>query len=197
MYCTTCMIKSAGTRANDSCGLHVHLGIRDRFPEEDHVPILRQFYKNYLELEERLDERLRGDVYYAKGLSRAWTDKSISKEEFMEKLDAATTVDELMAVTQPDGSRYWKVNMYSFAKHGTLEVRHHQGTVEPQEILGWMRLLDEVMALSVHQVEKQKGKETAPEGGEVSAQRRLESALRYFHESHGHAPVAAAHEGRA
>tara|TARA_Y100000593_G_scaffold34043_1_gene66839 strand:+ start:2730 stop:3845 length:1116 start_codon:yes stop_codon:yes gene_type:complete len=36
--------------------------------------------------------------------------------------------------------RYCKINLASFWKHGTLEFRHHSGTVEHEKILNWIEL---------------------------------------------------------
>ena len=37
-------------------------------------------------------------------------------------------------------ARYKKLNLMSFWQHGTVEFRHHQGTVEAQKAENWVRM---------------------------------------------------------
>ena len=37
-------------------------------------------------------------------------------------------------------NRFRKLNLTSFWRHGTVEFRHHQGTVEPQKAEFWVKL---------------------------------------------------------
>lgn len=39
------------------------------------------------------------------------------------------------------GSRYFKVNLMSFQRHGTIEFRQHSGTVNATKIANWVRFL--------------------------------------------------------
>jgi hypothetical protein len=36
-------------------------------------------------------------------------------------------------------SRYRKVNIASFNRHGTIEFRQHEGTMDPDRILNWVQ----------------------------------------------------------
>ncbi len=40
-----------------------------------------------------------------------------------------------------DGERYWKVNLQAYIDHGTLEFRHHNGSINPKTITNWIRFI--------------------------------------------------------
>lgn len=50
----------------------------------------------------------------------------------------ATTINEMANIM---GSRYFKVNLMSFQRHGTIEFRQHSGTVNATKIANWVRFL--------------------------------------------------------
>jgi hypothetical protein len=56
------------------------------------------------------------------------------------------------------GERYYALNMHSFFHRGTVEARHHHGTVKADKIIGWARvwigLLDAAAKLSDARLEK-------------------------------------------
>ena len=60
--------------------------------------------------------------------------------------DVASSVESFAAVrTRQDldnllGSRYFKVNHQSLYRHGTLEFRHHSGTIEAAKIVNWVKI---------------------------------------------------------
>ena len=39
-----------------------------------------------------------------------------------------------------DNERYCKINIVAFRKHGTIEFRHHSGTVDPKKVSAWVEL---------------------------------------------------------
>lgn len=54
------------------------------------------------------------------------------------RLMRATTINEMANIM---GSRYFKVNLMSFQRHGTIEFRQHSGTVNATKIANWVRFL--------------------------------------------------------
>lgn len=38
---------------------------------------------------------------------------------------------------QPNSMRYYKVNFMAIPKHGTLEFRQHEGSIDPKAICAW------------------------------------------------------------
>jgi hypothetical protein len=51
----------------------------------------------------------------------------------------ATTMRELV---DAQGDRYYKVNLQSYYRHGTVEFRQHSGTLNAPKAVNWVRLLD-------------------------------------------------------
>jgi hypothetical protein len=59
-------------------------------------------------------------------------------EAMFDKIDACKDMNKLGELYP---CRYRKLNVQSYFRHRTLEVRHHSGTVEPTKITNWIRLM--------------------------------------------------------
>ena len=53
-----------------------------------------------------------------------------------------TTVEQL---TRIFSTRYLKVNVEAYMRHGTLEFRQHGATVDPQKVLYWIKFVTRIM----------------------------------------------------
>jgi hypothetical protein len=117
----------AGATVNSSCGLHVHVGASD-LP----VPAMRKLAAMYMENENVIDSllpqsrRASNNVYCA----------SIATNTNVERLQRATNATQI-AQAIANGGRYVKLNFSSFWRHGTVEFRHHSGTVDAAKINKW------------------------------------------------------------
>jgi hypothetical protein len=58
-----------------------------------------------------------------------------------------------------EGNRYLVVNPQSYAKHSTMEVRVHEGTVDAKSIINWVKFLDAI-ASSTNEIPVNKFKTT-------------------------------------
>ncbi|MGI4871453.1 MAG: amidoligase family protein [Janthinobacterium lividum] len=135
-------LKICGAQVNNSCGLHVHFGARDLRIEH-----LRQVVRNYLVLEPTIDQLMpsarRGNANtYCLGLLRGRTQAEAERQ-----LLAATTADELTTAANGN-SRYFKVNMQSFRRHGTVEFRQHSGSTDYEKISFWVKFLHNLIDYS-------------------------------------------------
>lgn len=109
------------SRVNDSCGLHVHLDMRNRNVETAYSRLI----DNMDTLIESVDEaRLDNDFC-----------KINTKKSFREHTN--------------NGDRYWAVNTQAYDRHKTLEIRLHEGTLKPNKIKNWIKLL-------IHSVDTEK-----------------------------------------
>lgn len=135
-------LRLTGARVNRSCGLHVHFGARDMS-----IQHLRQVVRNYLVLEASIDSLMptsrRGDnnAYCAsllRGRSRQHAEGAI--------LAAATTED--LSAAANGGSRYHKVNLQSFFRHGTIEFRQHSASTDFEKISFWVKFLNNLIDFS-------------------------------------------------
>jgi hypothetical protein len=112
-------------RTDTRCGTHVHMDMRNRN--------VKQVYKNLF----------KSQAFMRKFLTAARKRNSYCKKNEKDNFD-----DQLKI-----GDRYQGLNCQSFKQHGTLEVRMHQGTLNPDELIPWIKLLikmvnhvDEVVA---------------------------------------------------
>lgn len=106
---------------NKSCGLHVHLDMRNR----DH----RLMFKRLLNVQKLLRE--------SQSTSRLVSTycKEVTETDFESAKDR--------------GERYSVINTVSFDRHGTLEVRVHDGTVNTKDITNWCMFLTGVLNTNI------------------------------------------------
>lgn len=109
----------AGGYVNDSCGLHVHVNANfvrrwnpsraNRFFEH-----LRNLYRQYeASFDSRMNESRRNNNNHYCHSMREWFNGT--------------------------NSRYFKLNTTAFRQHGTIEFRHHHGTLNAEEIIEWVK----------------------------------------------------------
>jgi hypothetical protein len=132
-------LRTAGAYTNDSCGVHVHLEADDL-----NVDQIGQFVRSYLNNHDFIDWLVTpnrrqlddgNDDYYAIRLD----------EECVTTVERARTKTDMY-----DGDRYRTVNVNSYSKFGTIELRQYQGTLSYAETEAWLRfcqgLMDAVVA---------------------------------------------------
>ena len=127
----TIALGKAGAKVNTSCGFHVHFGAQDLS-----IDNFKTLAKNHINLEAAFDalvpeSRRANKNTYCKSLV---TDGR-SKSDVIAKINACNTISEM---TRLFHSRYVKLNFQSFVRQGTVEVRHHSGTVTYSKIKNWV-----------------------------------------------------------
>lgn len=123
-----------GARINTTCGLHVHIGARNE---------QLGFFKNLITLYERfqgvIDTTLpvsRRDNTYCRPISILPAHLTSARSV----ADVARAISQTPDASR-DGTRYKKLNLKSFWAHGTVEFRHHSGTVEATKVIEWVKLV--------------------------------------------------------
>ena len=127
-------VNNTGASINRTCGLHVHVGVSDWGIKQ-----FRNLYKRYSKFETAIDSvlpasrRLSNNGYcnstvmaFGQTLGQAF-----------EKINSCKTAREL---SNQIGTRYTKLNIQSFWKHGTVEFRHHSGSTENEKISNWLKV---------------------------------------------------------
>ena len=160
-------VAGLGCTANRTCGFHVHLGVQSGAVP---LATLRNFACMYAKWEHVLDmlqprSRRASSNTYCKsmlyhhgfnasesGLARrietggAEAVRTIEAERVMainaamERIRNANTVSELAQVINR-GDRYHKLNLQSYSRYGTIEVRHHGGTMNADKVCHWVTML--------------------------------------------------------
>ena len=132
---TVCDVLAAlNVHVNKSCGLHVHHDAQDLT-----LDAWKNLCKYYLKYEAALDsilpESRRGNN---NTFCRSLLNYSTVAERFAQ-IDEARSLEGLARIVCGD-DRYYKLNMMAFWRHGTVEVRHHSGTIEYEKIAAWVSL---------------------------------------------------------
>lgn len=127
------VLTDKGCTVRRNCGLHVHIGVRSQ-----PVSFFRNLAKLYRRYEATIDSVLsptRRGAYGGGGYCRSASHLTEAA------LDGATTLPALLHVLAPRGQadRYYKLNFMSYYRHGTVEFRHHQGTVEAVKTENWIK----------------------------------------------------------
>lgn len=133
------VLQAAGCKINKTCGFHVHVGARSHG-----VSFFRNLVKLYAAAEPTIDSFLAPS-------RRGHANRYCMPVRFNEAdLDLAQSVDEVAAAVgqgaqrqggQTTRLRHRKLNLAAFWRHGTVEFRHHQGTVDGRKAGHWVRLV--------------------------------------------------------
>lgn len=121
-------LDDAGASVNVSCGLHVHFDAAD-LSAADIKAIVRRYAAHEAEIDAFMPRSRRGNAnQYCRSLAGLMNDR----------FECARTIQELIS---HQGSRYFKVNLQSFQRHGTIEFRQHSGTINASKVVNWVRFL--------------------------------------------------------
>lgn len=108
------VITDLGHGADHRCGTHVHFDMRNR----DHKLVYENLFKTQGFLRKFITRKRKVDRQYC-------------------AMNKAETFDKQLSL----GNRYHALNVESYAKFRTIEVRMHQGTLNPTELVPWIKLL--------------------------------------------------------
>jgi len=128
-------LSDCGALVNQSTGLHVHFGASGLTLQQ-----WKNLLINYHGLESIIDQMMqqtRRNNQYAASL------RGISN--FTSKVQAASSFRDLRNIL---GTRYRKVNLESYDRHGTVEFRQHAGNVEIDSVINWVLFLHYLIEVS-------------------------------------------------
>ena len=127
------ILSQCNAKVNKSCGMHVHFDARNLSLND-----WKNLYKNYATIETQIDAIMpasRRGNQYCKSLKNGFG----SLASLFEKIDAASSIQSI-ARNVANNDRYFKMNVQSFLRHGTVEFRQHSGTVEFEKMNNWIRI---------------------------------------------------------
>ena len=126
------LLNRLGAFADRACGLHVHHGARDLSLDS-----WKSLYRLYIRFEGVFDTVVpasrRGNV---NSMCHALTAYG-SEATVLARVDAAYDLHGLRTAIS---SRFVKLNVQSYWRHGTVEFRHFGGTTDFTKILNWVSL---------------------------------------------------------
>lgn len=109
------ILATAGCVVNSSCGLHVHHEVADY--KAKNLERIVCFYR-----------RAQDSIDMIMPVSRRGNSNHYCQP----------VAENTESVTRQYGSRYYKLNIQSYYKYGTVEFRHHSGTVDAEKIIAWV-----------------------------------------------------------
>lgn len=150
------VLKSLGCKVNDTTGTHVHLEASDMTREQ-----MVRYFQVWQALETKMDSMVdqfrRGDLNeYCHTLRGVDFSRATNLSDIITALKERRAIVNGSPVDEADYDyyvtemRYHKLNPVSFLSYGTLEVRHHEGTLQANKILNYARYQMQVMVYSMH-----------------------------------------------
>ena len=163
-------LDDAGGRVDRQTGIHVHFDASDLTAE--HVKKMMQRYAKY---EQQIDAFMPES---RRGNNNRYT-KSIKQIVDSTRFNDATTINQMANAM---GGRYFKVNLQSYARQGTVEFRQHGGSLNGRKIENWVRLLAEFIIASGQEPQAETGAEvielnSLPRKAKIIAEMMQEGAL--------------------
>jgi len=139
----TSILANRGWYVNKSCGLHVHIDARD----------LRARQLAYILAVAKLCEPVLYKVMPPSRGNTRWAKRiPMSTEEILRIHDEEDFIDAWYrshgthpSMEKYNDSRYCGVNMHSRVIHGSIEFRHHSGTLNPEKIINWIEICQSIV----------------------------------------------------
>jgi hypothetical protein len=120
-------IKEAGGSVSTSCGLHVHLGVRD-LTKEQRAELVGRWYAN-----ETMIKHFVSRSRWSNSYCRSVASQEVAKWQRL--------ILEGRDPEKHEVNRTSSLNITPFKKAGTYEVRLHQGTLNSKKITAWVKFL--------------------------------------------------------
>lgn len=127
-------LQNAGCRVNSHCGFHVHHGIQHLSQKQ-----IRNIYLLAIKWERVVDRlvapsRRGNENEYARSISH----NAKTLREVQSCMDILTKRSFQNFRLNVVPGRFYKVNPESFSRHGTIEFRQHQGTLDFDKMRFWI-----------------------------------------------------------
>jgi len=125
-------LNEAGASVNRSCGFHVHVDARGA--ELGTIKnIVKFFYKFEPQFDKVVSDSRRNNRFCQS-----------NRVYFRDTNDCFNQVDQCRTIYELRGlfrwNRYHKLNLESLERHGTVEFRQHQGTIDADKMIAWVKL---------------------------------------------------------
>lgn len=140
------LIDDWGCRVNRGCGHHVHVGVRDRFAGQ--IGFFKELLKTYAKFAPVLDQLVAPS-------RRTGQNSYCYAVRYTPEMDRATSLDQLARLA--GAGHFTNPNFYdAFTRHGTVEFRQHQGTVNGEKSANWIRLCLRLVAHAAKNTEPER-----------------------------------------
>jgi hypothetical protein len=167
------LLKANGVKVNSTCGLHVHVNSKDKTKEK-----ILNVFNRYSRFETHIDKWMKAsrrknknrycfstngkDVYSDISLDDIVDLDNEKQQDIVKKVTSLYNVLVKKRVSNPEDKkiqknlvdcyfnidRHCKINLSSYYDHGTVEFRHHHGSIDHMEITNWIRFCVEFFEAS-------------------------------------------------
>lgn len=134
-------LRDAGAQVDSTCGLHVHHEVTDLTPSS-----LAAFITAYIDNQSVIDYFVAPSRRASRG--NRWC-SGISGYEKDEILRRVAQVNSHGRDVLGRFDRYRTLNVTSYPKYGTIEIRQHQGSLAGRKAVGWIKFGQALIAAAV------------------------------------------------
>lgn len=120
------LVNAAGCDVDKTCGIHVHVEANDLTARE-----IANVFNRYRKHEEEIDRAMPAS---RRGSSNRFCKSIRTLPELAVHATAQQTAQQVT-------DRYYKVNLTSYVKYGTIEFRQHSGSLNAAKITTWIRFV--------------------------------------------------------
>ncbi len=128
------LLREAGAEVNRSCGLHVHIDLRETMTKCHASNLFNTLVKRYADNEEQIDNL----VPRSRRGNRNSFCNSMTNMDLENNLGESVTVNDQIIENLNYLNRYRKINISSFPRHGTVEFRHFGATLNGTKTVAWI-----------------------------------------------------------
>ena len=133
------LLVANGAKVNNSCGFHVHVDARPLNAKQ-----VELIYRRYAAYERAID------LFHPVDRRDSTNNYCLSIKPIVAMMNEDNIVLKTKKeVTQLGLDKYYKLNLISISKYGSLEFRQHKGTLDFNEIQHWIRFCQEFMEASL------------------------------------------------
>lgn len=130
----TKVLRDLGLKPDRSCGFHAHFEIRDL--TVDQIKSVVRGWRNQQTLVDGLvspSRRTPMNAYYCRPLGSG-------DMAAIERCQTLSDMQTVFGTRHYVDERYRTMNLASYGRYGTVEIRQHQGTCDAEKILTWLDL---------------------------------------------------------
>lgn len=136
------LLERNNAKVNNTCGFHVHIDAKDLSLQQ-----IESIYKRYAFYEKAID------LFHPKHRRGNNNNYCLSIRPIIEMMDEMNfTIKEIMEYSLND--KYYKLNILSLSKLGSIEFRQHKGTINFDEIRHWILFCQDFINASLIKTER-------------------------------------------
>lgn len=128
-------LSKCGAMVNSSCGLHVHLDMRNRKLED----CVKRLLTEQTVLNKMIPYDRRQSRYcFPLRKEEVW---KVKKQMIYNEIKKEFYIEQKIKFTPEEAPRYRDINVAAYTKYKTVEIRSHEGCVDIKEIYNWCKHL--------------------------------------------------------